>query len=898
MDAHRITTSTRFLAVVAAAALYSFGCGDGATDPPEGGPAEVAAIEVLPGADTLTALGDTATFRAIAFGESGDTIPDVTFSWSTSDGAVASVDGRGTVEALANGVADITATADGVTGASTLAVTQQVSTVAVEPTSATLTTVGATQAFTAAATDANGNVVQDARFVWASEDHTVATIDPDGLATAKGSGAIAITATAQDIPGHATLTVDQRIDHLAFLSEPSTATAGVAFDPAIQVEVRDADGQRVADAGIAITLGIGTDAGGGTLAGTKTVNAIDGIASFSGLWIDRTGTGYTLAATSTGVSAASSAPFDITPAAPVAIAYQTPPADSTRAGESLGVRVAIVDEFGNTVPSATDSVTLRLTANPDWGELVGASTGQTVDGVAAFDSLWIERAGPGYILEAAGVEFGAIASPAFRVVASAADHLGLPSIYRPQAPPKTSLYYLHVAVRDSFGNVVDTSAVDVSVAVGGGYPGANVSGDFVEPTDSGVAYFDSVFIDKPGTYDVTATSGAAADTTFAAAVFMFPDSRVVGAGGNHTCVGLSMGPFCWGANGSGQLGGPTASPLGDSVAVPAESDLPFDFVWPGGSHTCGLSDQQPYCWGANGSGQLGDGGGGVDQPAPVAVSGGTTFTWMATGASHTCAIGTDGFAYCWGLNDQGQLGTGSTGQGSDVPVLVTDTLTFIGIFAGDGHTCGWAQDSTAYCWGDNADGQLGDGNLGVDSPSPVAVAGADRFAWLTVGARHSCGITDIHQVLCWGANDAGQLNGGSVDSDTTVFVTTGGTTGITPRYAGQLAAGDSHTCLIKGVESGLYCWGSNDRGQLGTDLTTGTLGPTLIANTDQLEWVWIDAGNAHTCAYADDEYPPIEPQIIGSLGEGLSCWGANGNGQLGDGSTADASYPSRVVQGF
>lgn len=874
------------------------GCGgDGPTEPPGDGEPEVASIEVVPGADTLTALGDTVALTAVAQDAAGNEIPGVTFTWSTSNQSVVAVDGDIAV-AVGNGSAAVTASAEGVTGTAELAVAQRVSTVTVEPASATLTTVGSTQQFTASAVDANGNAVSDAPFVWASEDHTVATVDPDGLATAKGSGEIAITATAQDIPGHATLTVDQQIDHLAFLGQPTATTAGVVFDPAIQVEVQDADGQRVADAGIAVTLAIGTNPAGGTLTGTKTVNAINGVASFSGLWIDRAAAGYTLSAASTGVPAGSSAAFDITPAAAVALAFMTPPSDSVTAGEPLGVQVAVVDEFGNTVTNATDAVTLALSTAPERGALVGSTTESAIDGVATFDAVSIELAEPGYALEAGAAGLVSVQTDAFEVTPALPHHVGIAMKALPSAHAKRKLNSLLFAVHDTFDNVVDTSTAQVSVSIGGGYPGATVEGQLTVNAVDGVARFDSVAIDKPGEYDLLASSPGIADATFAAVAYVLPRVYGMSGGAAHSCMQTPEGPFCWGANDAGQLGAATASPLGDSVAVAVETDSRLDWIGPGVAHTCGVAEGgSAYCWGDNASGQLGDGNLGTSQPVPVSVAGGLTYNNVSAGDQHTCGVGTDDLAYCWGANDQGQLGAGTIGGGSDVPVLVTDSITFMAVFAGDNHTCGWAQDSAAYCWGDNADGQLGDGNLGVDSPSPVAVQGGTRFQWLDAGARHNCGIDPAGTVLCWGANEAGQLDGGSTDSDVPVDATT-----VTSLYGGPfgavVSAGGSHTCVLKGPGEGIWCWGDNGSGQLGRATTGGTAGPFFVQNSDRLEWLLIGAGGAHTCAYADDQDGLIEPDAGEGLGEGYHCWGANGNGQLGDGTTVDANVLTRMVQGF
>lgn len=277
----------------------------------EGVQSEITVVQVTPGADTLTALGATRELKAVARDAAGNEVTGVSFTWSSSNEAVVSVDASGDVTAQENGAADITATASGVSGTAEIAVLQRVETVTVSPGTITLTTVGATHQFSASAADANDNEVEGAVFVWDAEDPTVATVDRDGLATAKGMGQTTVRATSQDVPAFAELTVDQAADHLEFVVEPTDVTANEPIAPAAQVEVLDADGNRVEHSGIAITLALGTNPSGGVLYGTKTVHTVAGVATFSGLSIDYSGTGYALEASSGTLTGATSAPFDV-----------------------------------------------------------------------------------------------------------------------------------------------------------------------------------------------------------------------------------------------------------------------------------------------------------------------------------------------------------------------------------------------------------------------------------------------------------------------------------------------------------------------------------------------------------------------------------------------------------
>jgi hypothetical protein len=167
---------------------------------------------------------------------------------------------------------------------------------------------GETVQLTATARDAGGNPISRL-ITWTSSDEGVTTVSSTGLVTAVGNGAATITAAAQGIPGTAMLTVMQTATQLAFAVQPSDGVAGSAISPAVEVDVQDANGMVVATATDPVTLAIANNPVGGTLAGTVTVNAVNGIARFSGLSIDKAGAGYTLIATSGTLTSATSASF-------------------------------------------------------------------------------------------------------------------------------------------------------------------------------------------------------------------------------------------------------------------------------------------------------------------------------------------------------------------------------------------------------------------------------------------------------------------------------------------------------------------------------------------------------------------------------------------------------------
>jgi alpha-tubulin suppressor-like RCC1 family protein len=286
----------------------------------------------------------------------------------------------------------------------------------------------------------------------------------------------------------------------------------------------------------------------------------------------------------------------------------------------------------------------------------------------------------------------------------------------------------------------------------------------------------------------------------------------------------------------------------------------------GPSHTCALTTGGGvFCWGFNDDGQLGDGTAYTDRLTPVSVSGlRSGVIAIVVGRAHSCAVTSRGGVKCWGENRSGQLGVG-TQRHRIVPTDVQGLTSGVtGGDAGDSHTCALLTNGTVRCWGQNQNGQLGSGTASSDNRlTPVPVRGLSGASAIAAGMWHTCAVLRSGGgVRCWGWNDYGQLGDGTTASRAT-SVATSGLSG-----ASAIVAGESHSCAL--LTSGVVrCWGSNGSGQLGdgTD-ASNRLTPVAVRGLTGISA--IAAGQSYTCA------------IVRSSGA-ARCWGVNTSGQLGNG---------------
>lgn len=326
------------------------------------------------------------------------------------------------------------------------------------------------------------------------------------------------------------------------------------------------------------------------------------------------------------------------------------------------------------------------------------------------------------------------------------------------------------------------------------------------------------------------------------------------------------------------------------VSVPPFGSSPTA-ISAGGAHTCALlSGGAVNCWGKNDEGQLGDGTT-TNSTSPVLVSGITTATAISAGGSHTCALLSSGKVQCWGENSSGQLGNNNattTPQTTPVTVVVddgagttTDLSGVSSLSAGGTHTCAMLSTiGQLKCWGENKFGQVGNGERPI-SKKPIAVPGITDAVAVGAGQRSTC-VLQSGTVLCLGDNEFGQLGNGT-NLATSTPSSVGGISGATGLTVGRL-----HACAIVTIAGDLKCWGANGQGQLGdnsgANSTTTSVSVKLADGSGPLlNAKSVSAGQNHTCAVLDNR--------------SVLCWGEGLLGQLGNGDGSDKSLPF-VVDGL
>lgn len=297
----------------------------------------------------------------------------------------------------------------------------------------------------------------------------------------------------------------------------------------------------------------------------------------------------------------------------------------------------------------------------------------------------------------------------------------------------------------------------------------------------------------------------------------------------------------------------------------------------GNYHTCAIEPAGTVrCWGQNEFGQLGNGTTATTTPTS-AVTGLTNAVALAASTYHTCALQAAGTVRCWGDNSSGQLGNGTiTFVAPTATVQVTGLTDAVALSGGGTHACALKSNGSVACWGYNYAGQLGINTTTTASPSPALVGGLGNTIAIAAGNAFTCALQATGKVMCWGENRFGELGNGTVgSSSSTPTEVVGLNNAIT------LSAGGFHACAIL-ANGSVRCWGYNGAGTLGNGTTLASTATTAVSSITNA--IAVAGGYAHTCALLPS----------GSV----SCWGSNKFGGVGNHTTVTSVVTPSPVSGM
>lgn len=634
---------------------------------------------------------------------------------------------------------------------------------------------------------------------------------------------------------------------VAFVTNVAGARGGVPFTTQPVVEIRDAKGRRAKKATQVVTLVLSANPAGGTLSGTLAVSAVDGMVTFAGLALDKIGS-YTLTASAEGLTSATSASFDVTAGPPSRMTFVTQPAGAS-GGTPFASQPAVelFDPGGNRAAGTPVSVTIALANNPGPGTLLGTRTATTTSGLASFTDLKIDRAATGYTLAASAPSLDGITSAPFDVVVGpAAADSSLVSIERSRVVPGDTVTAT-LRARDAGGNVLTVGGSAVAFSSSGG----TSAGAFGATTDHGNGTYSARFLAQsggtPATIRATVAGTPVTGVLPLLKVVQFSAVTVGATVSPAFSCGLDLegAAYCWGGGGFGNLGGGV---FGNSIEpLQVVGGHTWSKISAGSVHACGLTTQGTgYCWGSGSGGALGNGisgnGSFDNRNAPVPIT--TTLAWLDIGSAFTgtCAIGQAGAGYCWGSNAWGRLGDG-TNTPSNLPRTITAGLSWGSVGLAIGNGCGITTGGSAYCWGISgllAPGGTQDCGGTACSLSPLPVPGGRTFrpGSIAVNGNHVCAIGTDDSAWCWGYNSNGELGNGTNNGTATPAQVSGG------HAFAQVTAGDGHTCGVT-TAGDAYCWGNNGTGHLGTGSFASTNAPQLV--TGGFKFTQLSTGQSHTC---------------------------------------------------
>ena len=821
--------SFRVLRLAAFGVLLS--CGGGESTGPNEEPVVVGSVTVAIPRATIY-VGDSTQAVVTVLSTTSTVIAGRSPTWLSDNTAVATVSQSGMVKALSVGQATISASVDGKTGTAALLVTViPVGSVTFAPDTASVT-VGQATILSVVVKDSVGNTVTGRSMTWLSSDSTKARVTSAGVVTGLSAGTVDIVATVEGKSGTVRVTV------LPVISAPQVKSVLVTL-PRTAFRV----GENLQAAAIP-TDSTGAIVTGRSVTWSSS-NPEVATVSPSGT-VSGTGAGISvISAEVDGKIGQVVVQISLVPVASVTV---TPSTQAVSAGASLALTAILKDSadrvlsgrlvtWGSSTPtiasvSSEGVVQALLVGNT---EITATSEGRQGKATISVNTLSTPVSSITLSSGASQMSGGATR----QVTAVLRDVNGNVLSGRPITFSSNNTDRATV----SSSGLVTSKPVDGSVVITASSEG--VSGTtsisivtFVRMA-AGSGYTCALSADGTAYCWGENSSGQLGDgtTTFQplpAKVLTDVKFATISAGSTHTCaIGLNGFTYCWGRNSTGQLGNGATS-TNSTVPTPVSGGFGFVSVAPGLLSTCATTDSAAiFCWGRIAYiDDLHQGFYPQVKTQPVQIGSGMVAVVSGAGSDRYCSVDKAGLAYCWPLEYH------YTSMNTTTPPIggpVSSTLSFATLRVGYQHVCGILTTGQAYCWGKNNNGQLGDGTT-TDRAAPTAVTGGLQFSAIAAGGstfetgplgqyepnEFTCAITVTGTPYCWGTNRLGQLGDGTFSDLTSIpKVVPGGLT-----FTG-LRAGATHACALS-TSGAAYCWGNNSRGQLGTGTQAASNVPTFV----------------------------------------------------------------------